>query len=278
MKLGLSMWSYAAPVRRGELDIPGFIREARRVGVDGVELLDFFWQDRDTEMPAVEAALAETRLPVGVYSVANNFVHSDPAERAVNVEKITNGVDNAVHFGAKTVRVFGGDIVPGISYEEGLLWIIDGLKEAAAYAYQKNIILALENHGKLAGRSDQVETILNAVASPALKANPDTGNFLLVHQASHLAVASLATRAAMCHFKDFHVVPDNFTGFAYVGTEGLKFAGTAIGEGDVDLPDCINSLRQAGFDGWLNIEYEGEENPSVAVARSVEYTRRLLER
>ena len=276
MKLGLSMWSYAAPVRRGEMDIPGFIREAKRLGVDGVELLDFFWKDRSAELPAVEAALAETGLPVGVYSVANNFVQSDPAARAASVQIITDGVDNAVHFGAKTVRVFGGDIAPGISYEQGLLWIIDGLKKASAYAYEDQITLALENHGKLAGRSDQVETILNAVASPALKANPDTGNFLLVHQPSHLAVASLAARAAMCHFKDFHVVPDNYAGFAYVGTEGLKFAGTAIGEGDVDLPDCISALRQAGFDGWLNIEYEGEEDPSVAVARSVDYTRRLL--
>ncbi len=276
MKLGLSMWSYAAPVRRGELDIPGFIREAKRLGADGVELLDFFWKDRSAELPAVEAALAETGLPVGVYSVANNFVQSDPAARAASVQKIADGVDNAVHFGAKTVRVFGGDLAPGISYEQGLLWIIDGLKEAAVYAYENQITLALENHGKLAGRSDQVETILSAVASPALKANPDTGNFLLVHQASHLAVASLAARAAMCHFKDFHVVPDNYSGFAYVGTEGLKFAGTAIGEGDVDLPDCISALRQAGFDGWLNIEYEGEEDPSVAVARSIDYTRRLL--
>ena len=278
MKLGLSMWSYAAPVRRGELDIPGFIREAGRLGVDGVELLDFFWKDRDAELPLVEAALAETRLPVGVYSVANNFVRTDPTERKASVKKITDGVDNALHFGAKTVRVFAGDIAQGITYEQGLIWIIEGLTEAAAYAYDNHITLALENHGKLAGRSDQVETILKAVASPALKANPDTGNFLLVHQASHLAVAQLATRAAMCHFKDFHVVPDDYAGFAYIGTEGLKFAGTAIGEGDVDLPDCIVSLREAGFDGWLNIEYEGEEDPFVAVARSVAYTRRLLER
>ena len=64
------------------------------------------------------------------------------------------------------------------------------------------------------GRSDQVETVLNAVASPALKANPDTGNFLLVHQPSHIAVAALAPRAAMCHFKDFKVAPDDYQGFS----------------------------------------------------------------
>ena len=62
----------------------------------------------------MEAALAETGLPVGVYSVANNFVKPDAAERAASVQKITDGVDNALHFGAKTVRVFAGDITAGI--------------------------------------------------------------------------------------------------------------------------------------------------------------------
>ena len=278
MKLGLSMWSYAAAYRRGQIDIPGFIQEAKRLGVDGVELLDFFWKDAAAETPAVRAALQDTGLGVGVYSVANNFVSHHESVRAAQVGKIRDGVDQATAFGAKTVRVFGGDVdgAAGYTYEQCLLWIVDGLTEAARYAYDQGITLALENHGTLAGRSDQVETILNAVASPALKANPDTGNFLLVHQPPHDAVAALATRAAMCHFKDFHVVPDNYQGFAYVGVEGLKFAGTAIGEGDVDLADCVTALRRAGFDGWLNIEYEGEEDPFSGVSRSVDYTRRLL--
>ena len=277
MKLGLSMYCYAAAYQRGQIDIAGFIQEAKRLGVQGVELLDFFWRNQAAETPEVRAALLDTGLPVGVYSVANNFVHAGDAERAAQVTKITDGVDCAVQLGAKVVRVFAGDIEPEFTYEQCLLWIIAGLKESAAYAYDRGITLALENHGRLAGRSEQVETILNAVASPALKANPDTGNFLLVHQASHLAVAALAPRAAMVHFKDFRVVPDSFAGVAYVGTEGLKFAGTAIGEGEVDLPDCVSSLRQAGFDGWLNIEYEGEEDPFSAVSRSVDYTRKLLE-
>jgi len=277
MKLGLSMWSYAATHRRGELDIPGFIQEAKRLGVEGVELLDFFWRDIPAEMPNVLAALQDTGLAVGVYSVANDFISAHESERAAQVHKIRDGVDMAVQFGAKTVRVFGGDVTPEFTYEQCLLWIIEGLTEAARYAYDKGITLALENHGRLVGRSDQVEVVLNAVASPALKANPDTGNFLLVHQPSHTAVAALAARAAMCHFKDFKVVPDDYQGFSYTGIEGLKFAGTAIGEGEVDLADCVTALRQAGFDGWLNIEYEGEEDPFSAVSRSVEYTRRLLQ-
>jgi len=277
MKLGLSMWSYAAAYRRGQIGLPGFIQEAKRLGVQGVELLDFFWRDPDAEMPLVRAALQDTGLPVGVYSVANNFVQADPSARAAQSARITEGVDRAVELNAPTVRVFAGDADAAFTSAQCLAWIVEGLTDAARYAHERGVTLALENHGRLAGRADQVQAILDAVASPALKANPDTGNFLLVHQPPPQAVAALAGRAAMCHFKDFRAVPAGHGGFAYESTEGNKFAGTALGEGDVDLPACVSALRGAGFDGWLNIEYEGEEDLFSAVSRSVDYTRLLLQ-
>lgn len=278
IKLGVSFYSYFANWKRGEMDMPAFIHECKRLGVDGVELLEPLFKDKAAEMPGVEAALAETGLKVGVYSVSNNFVNVDAAQRAIALDKIKVGVDTALHFGARTVRVFAGDITPGITFDDGFNWIVEGLSLGAEYAYAHGVVLALENHGKLAGRSDQVEKILRTVASPALKANPDTGNFLLVHEASHEAVEKLATRAGMCHFKDFKVMPDNFDGFAYTSIDGVKYAGTAVGEGEVDLPDCVRSLTEAGFDGWLNIEYEAAEDPMTGVARSVEYTKGLLRR
>ena len=278
IKLGISFYSYYANWKRGEMDMPAFIHECKRLGVDGVELLEPLFRDKAAELPGVEAALKETGLAVGVYSVSNNFVKADSAERREALDKIKVGVDMANHFGAKTVRVFAGDITPGITFDDGFTWIVEGLALGAQYAYANGVTLALENHGKLAGKSDQVEKILRAVASPALKANPDTGNFLLVHEASHDAVEKLATRAGMCHFKDFRCVPDNYEGFAYSSIDGVKYAGTAVGEGEVDLPDCVRSLREAGFDGWLNIEYEASEDPMTGVARSIEYTTKLLGR
>jgi sugar phosphate isomerase/epimerase len=81
----------------------------------------------------------------------------------------------------------------------------------------------------------------------------------------------------MVHFKDFHEVSADYSGFAYTSLDGLKYRGTAIGEGDVALASCLTELKSAGFDGWLNIEYEGEEDPRVAIPRSVQTTRRLIE-
>ncbi|HEX5322423.1 MAG TPA: TIM barrel protein, partial [Capsulimonadaceae bacterium] len=151
MKLGVSMWSYAAAVRKGEMDMPGFIRTVKEIGADGVELLDYFWKDRAADMPAVEAALAETGLPVAVYSVSNDFVNPDAGLRADQVQVLRAGVDSAVHFGAKVVRVFAGNVKEGISFEDSFDWIVGGLKKAAEYAESKGVVLALENHGKLAG-------------------------------------------------------------------------------------------------------------------------------
>lgn len=276
MKLGVSMWSYAATVRNQGMDIPSFIRTAKEIGADGVEILDYFWKDRAAETPVVKQTLAETGLPVGVYSVGNDFVKPDAGERADQVQILRAGVDSAVEFGAGVVRVFAGNIKEGISFDDAFDWIVGGLSQAAEYAQSKGIVLALENHGLLAGKSDQVLRILNAVNNPFMKANPDTGNFLLVHQASHMAVEELATRAGMVHFKDFLEVPADYAGFAYTSLDGLKYRGTAIGEGEVALAACVDALRRGGFNGWLNIEYEGEEDPMTALPRSVQNTRKLL--
>jgi len=277
MELGLSMWSCAALWKQGTLDIPSFVRLAAQWNVDGVELLDFFWRDRDAEMPAVQSALRETGLPVCVYSVSNNFAVPDPAARDRELQSITQGVDCALALGAKIVRVFAGNAPDGIAPEDAFRWITLGLSDAADYAQSAGVTLALENHGLLAGLSGQVSLILDAVNSPALRANPDTGNFLLVQDVPENACARLAPRAAMCHLKDFVAVPPNYHLQAYVAVNGSKYAGTALDEGEVDLPACLANLKQGGFDGWVNIEYEAEEDPLTGVPRSVANARRLLQ-
>lgn len=276
MKLGVSMYSYYGPWRRGELDIPGFIATARNIGADGIELLEPLFRDKAAEMPAVEAALAETGMEVGVYSVSNDFVSECPQDRAAALDKIKVGVDTARRFGSRVVRVFAGNVKDGMTFDQAFHWIVEGLREASKYALAAEVRLALENHGKLAGKSDQVKRILDAVGSPVLGANPDTGNFLLVHEAPHEAIAALANRAAMVHFKDFREAPADHEGFAYTSTDGLKYVGTALGEGDVALEACVKELANANFHGWLNIEYEGAEDPATALPRSVAYTRKLL--
>lgn len=263
------MYSYHAVVARGEMTIASFIHEAKKAGVDGVELLDFYYKDLDSDRAAAKVALEETGLPVPIFSVGNNFAKPTQAERDDQVKRITFGVDEALFYGAKVVRVFAGDVAEGITFDQARAWIVEGLAEASTYAQEKGIRLALENHGTLAGRGDQVRGIIEDVrakcGNDALGANPDTGNFLLVNQPSHEAIEEVANYAYMVHFKDFVEDPEGW----FTALNGDKFRGTCVGEGNVDLATCLKHLKNAGFNGWLSVEYEGPEDPISAVPRSL---------
>jgi len=274
------MYSYAQSFKAGLLDIPGFIHEAKRAGADGVELLEYFYKDIDRDRDAALNALDETGLPCPIFSVGNNFAKIDPEERHKQLQRIVFGVDEALRYGANVVRVFAGDVAEGITYAQARSWIIEGLSEGSKYAASKGIRLALENHGTLAGRGDQVRGIIDDARSMSgtdvLGANPDTGNFLLVNQPSHEAIRQVAPVANMVHFKDFVEAPADHEGWAYTALDGRKYLGTAIGEGEVQLGQCIEELKNAGFEGWLSVEYEGAEDPFTAIPRSIENARKYL--
>ena len=280
MKLGVSMYSYLRAVKDGRLDIASFIHEAKRIGADGVELLDFFYKDVESDRERAMKALDETGLVCGVFSVAQNFAKTDPDERRAQSKKVFFGVDEALKYNVKTVRVFAGDVSEGVTFQDARAWIIDGLTEVSNYAHEKGVRLALENHGKLAGRSDQVRGIIDDVRQrcghAALGANPDTGNFQLVSQASHEAIKDVAKYAYMVHFKDFKLKPEGWEGYTFKALDGTEFIGSVIGEGDVDLPACVAALKASGFDGWLNLEFEGEGDPLTDVEKSFRNTERIV--
>ena len=80
----------------------------------------------------------------------------------------------------------------------------------------------------------------------------------------------------MVHFKDFTVAPADYEGWTYNSLSGDKFLGCCIGEGLVNLAACVSALSEAGFVGWLSIEYEGIEDPMGAVERSLQIARQYL--
>jgi sugar phosphate isomerase/epimerase len=303
MKLGISMYSYVAAVKDGRLDLPGFIREAKRIGADGVELLDFFYNDADSERVIAKETLEETGLPCGVFSIANNFAQIEAADRDAELKKIEFGIGEACYFGTDVVRVFAGDVSEGITFDDARSWIIEGLTKGANLAHERGVKLALENHGRLAGKGEQIRGLIDAVRQncghDALGANPDTGNFILACQESHEAIKQVADYAYMVHFKDFAPAParstdkqvedysymldsedsapapDDWEG-GYRDLEDNRFYGTVVGEGMVDLAQCLQALKDAGFTGWVNLEWEGAGDPFVDVPKSLEYERNFL--
>ncbi len=277
MKTGLSMYSLVE-LYRDKASTAQFLQQAKKWNLEGVELLDYFWQDLDKELPQVIALTQELGLEVYSYSIGNNFVSSDPAQRQSQVDKIREAVEIAKKLNAKVIRVFSGDASgeENVAFDEALGWIVEGLKAGAALAEKADITLALENHGLFAGKAQQVAQVIGAVGSPALAATLDTGNFLLVGENPTEAVRQLADKAALIHFKDFKAVGSEVTQRVYKATTGQGYQGTIIGQGDVDLPTIVSILHDRGYNGYLSIEFEGPGDPLASVEASINYVNETI--
>jgi sugar phosphate isomerase/epimerase len=280
MKLSVSMWSVVSVVKAGKMDLRGFVEFAARQqenGAQGVELLDYFWRDRAVELPQVKQQVADAGLALAVYSIGNDFFQPDKEAWAQQLADLKEGVDVANQLGTRVLRVFSGNAKPDYTLEQGLGWIVDGLAQGAEYAGARGVTLALENHGLMAGRSDQVRGIIETVNSPSLRANLDTGNFLLVNQDPTTAARELADLVALVHLKDFRRATPADTEHVYKGLDGVAFTGSVVGEGQVDLKAITDILRQAGYAGWLSLEFEGGQDPlTVGVPESLKAAQGLV--
>jgi sugar phosphate isomerase/epimerase len=143
MTLAVSMYSYNRAVKAGEIDMTGFIREACLIGADGVELLDYYYRDADRDRHQAKETLEEVGLPCPIFSISQNFAKPNLEERKQQLDKIKFGVREAKFFGSEVVRVFAGDVSPGITFEDAREWIIEGLSEASIYAAEHGKKLAL---------------------------------------------------------------------------------------------------------------------------------------
>ena len=279
MKISISMYSLASTLQRESWRVTEFIEYAKTISVDGVELLDIYWQNpanKDEEIKEIVENLERNNLEVSAYDITNNFVHPKKIERKTEVEKVIEGIHVAKELNANTVRVFCGDIREGLIYEECFDWIIEGLKESAKIAEQEKIVLAVENHGLLAGKSLQIHEILRAVNSPYVKSTFDTGNFLLVHEEPTKAFDRLKQEIAHVHFKDFREKHTHESVKGFRSTEGKELIGVIPGDGKVDLAYIVEGLKKYGYQDWLSIEYEGFEDAKMANEEAVRRLRKLL--
>jgi sugar phosphate isomerase/epimerase len=276
MKVSLSMWSVHRYWYEGQWDTVRFIEFAASAGAQGVELLSCFWRDKEKEIPLIEQALQAHGLPVACFCACNNFVTEDAQARRDQVKEVTDAVDAAVRFGAKVVRVFSGDSNGRLSYETALQHIVDGLKASARYAEENGVVLCLENHGLFAGLSGQVLDVIRRVGSDALRSTFDTGNFLLVGQDPREALEELKPYVRHVHVKDFEKLPPGETSRGYAALTGERYVGRIVGEGEIDLAHLLGELHRSGYDGWLSVEFEGEEEQTLGSERSVRYTAELV--
>lgn len=235
---------------------------------DGLELLGVHFENTDREeLCKLKQFAFEHGVALVAVSAHHNFVKPDPAERLGEVDKISLWADVAHEIGAPAVRAFGGrwttcpnfaefmaakgeePPLDGHTEAEGYDWSAEAFKIASYYAGRKGVTLVLENHWGFTMTSEGVLRILNAVRSPWLKVALDTGNFNFCAE-PYKEMETLAPYAAMVHAKTY-------------------YGGGIYYDADLDYRRIARILKDAGFQGYVSLEFEGKAHPSEAIPQSL---------
>ena len=139
----------------------------------------------------------------------------------------------------------------GYTEEEGFKWVIDSIEQCIPTAEKCGVVLGLENHWGLGRTAEGVKRIVDAINSPWLQITLDTGNFLEDRAAQ---MKTMAPQTVLVQAKTY-------------------YGGGKWYELDIDYPAIGALMRDHDYRGYISLEFEGKEDPDIAIPKSLEVLR-----
>ncbi len=278
MKFSVSIYSFFSSIRKGVVTPMECIAKAKELGFDAIEAVDFVnFGCPPEEMPQrareIKAEADKYGLEISSLAIGADFINGSGGDREKEIARVKSYVDAAAVLGAPRMR---HDITQGYpkdsgkycSYESLLPILSEAVREVTEYAAAKGVMTMTENHGFFSQDSDRVEKLYNAVNHPNFALLCDIGNFMCADEDPALAVARIAPYTKYVHAKDF--VRKSFYDAdpgegSFQSRAGNYLRGTIIGHGNVPVKQCLRTLKAAGYDDTVAIEFEGIEDPVDAL-------------
>ena len=255
MRLSCCAYSYRDLLTAGRMTLEGFLDTCRDLGFDGVELTQYYFPQEDAGYLAHVKREAFARgLDVAGTAVGGNFISADAEARAKQVAHVCDWLEKSARLGSPVLRVFAGGLPKGVAEETAAGWVREGLERCAEVGAQCGVVVALENHGGLTATADGVLALLEPFAGgPWVGLNLDFGNFTgdIYEQYGRCAPLAVTTHAKVT---------------VRQGEERKS----------VDYRRVVRILRDAGYRGYLSIEYEEPDDPVTGVDRFAAYLRGCL--
>ena len=270
MKISVSSYSFNKLLSSNEMTQFDCISKAKEIGFDAIEFVDILAPDGVSKEEYAEILSKECKrleMPISSFTFGADFLTGSDGNTNLEIERVKKMVDIALILGANLIRhdATTGD---GRSFDTILPIIADACREVTIYAATKGIKTTVENHGYFCQDSDRVEKLYNAVGNANFGLLADMGNFLCADEAPEKAFGKVAPYTFYAHAKDFHVksamLPNPGEGF-FRSRSGNYLRGAIIGHGDVPVLHCIRALKNAKFDGYIAIEFEGMEETISAI-------------
>jgi L-ribulose-5-phosphate 3-epimerase len=272
IKLSISSYSYWH-FKEKKYPIESVIDEAAKLGVEGIDILH---RQMESEDKAYINKLKRHAFVNGIaftcLSIHQTFVSPDKEVLRKEIEHTKKCIALAADMGIPCLRLNSGrwgtiksfdelmknrgiePILAGYTEDDGFKWCIDSIQQCLPAAEEYGVLLALENHWGLCSTPEGQLRIKKAIDSPWLGILMDTGNFL---ENPYSKLEMIAPYTSFVQAKTY-----------YGGGEWYTL--------DLDYKRIIDILNKVNYQGYISLEFEGKEDASTGVPKSIEMLRKAI--
>jgi sugar phosphate isomerase/epimerase len=270
MRLSCLPVSFFGAISHGQMTLAEWLDFAAELGLDGVECGPLLIQPMGPAKPAEFRRLAEARgLAISNFTGYSDFVHPDPQVREREVAGMIENLDIALELGAPSVRALTGQQRPGVDEEQGIKWVVEGVRRVAEEADRVGLRLNVENHTKAATwtnfdfaiRGEVFLRIMEGLRDVPVGVQFDTANPLVAGEETLALFEQVRSRIGYVHLNDVRQI-------------GV-FEFVPIGTGLAPIREVLARLREQGYAGWVGIE-EASRTGRQGFHQAVQYARRAL--
>jgi len=261
--VSLAQWSLHKAIQSrliANLDFPRIARE--HFGIEGLEFVNTLWGSPTADyIGTVRRHMHETGTKcVLIMCDAEGYMgHPEKVQRIRAADNHRRWVDISAEMGGQAIRtnMYPGDKQPSTTGEikDFVGRCAESYTRLCEYAKASNINVIIENHGGISSNADVVVDLMKAVNLPNCGTLPDFGNFPKEVD-RYEAVRKMMPYAKGVSFKCVDFAPDGR-------------------ESTYDIDRMMKIVGDAGYKGWVGIEYEGNR---LTEFEGVQGGKRCLER
>lgn len=262
-RISLAQWSLNRAFFAGTLDPVDFARIARtKFGLEGIEYVNQFYFD--TLDDKLVSELKNRADGEGVASLLimvdreGALGAPDEAARRMAVENHYRWADAAHALGCHSIRV---NAQSEGSWDEQMKLAADGLNRLAEYCGVLDLNVLVENHGGLSSNAGWLAGVMKTADNPRVGTLPDFGNFVIDRETGE-------------RYDRYRGMAELMPWARAVSAKSYAFDESGE-ETSMDYARIMGIVADAGYRGWVGVEYEGDAHPEE---EGIRLTVGLLER
>ncbi|QJW89463.1 TIM barrel protein [Spirosoma taeanense] len=294
--ISLAEFSFAGELYSGKMTNMDFPARAKNeFGINVLEYVSGFFNNKHTD----QAYLKELKQRTDDLGMKNNLImvdganiaDLDAAKRKQAVEAHHAWVDAAKYLGCTAIRVNLGDTSKAISgapddpAEEAAKAAADGYHQLLEYAAKQNMNVIVENHFGNSTDIDWLVGVMKQVNMPNAGLLPDFGNFCRQRSKPETNdIKGIMSTKCIQEYDRYEGVKKMMPYAKGISAKTHKFD-AAGNETETDFRRMFRIIKDAGFQGYVGIEYEGGimsmYNPTggyLSSSEGIKATKTLLER